>query len=212
MIKRYALCKIKIQRFTQYESRHSYARRAVSLGNRHNRINSSKKIFVSIDEYVIKELSQTYKFTYLIGVDRRRNYDDNVYNKLQEYTNTSSIYFNINTTSQVNNFREIVARAKPVINTMNVLFVFRHDVYIKTKIQNWGCDITSQHSIVLPGYIKEMHNALVNDIYQIIFKKAFYVLDDVFFTRKYACWAIGMPGWQVSTGHFCNNVFKTLNI
>ena len=83
---------------------------------------------------MVKELSQTYKFTYLIGVDRKRNYDNNVYDKLQEYTaNTSSIYFNINTTSQVDNFRQIVARARPVINTMHVLFVFRHDVYVKQE-------------------------------------------------------------------------------
>lgn len=172
-----------------------------------------KNVFISIDRCVVKELSQTYKFTYLIGVDRRRNYDDNVYDKLQEYTaNTSSTYFNINTTSQVDNFRQIVARARPVIHTMHVLFVFRHDVYVKTRIHDWGCDLTSDHSIILPGYIRETRNASVNDIYQIIHRKAFAVFDSVLFTNKYKCWAIGMSGWQADTGHFCNKVFTMLNI
>ena len=172
-----------------------------------------KNVFHSIYKNVIQELNSTYKFTYLIGVDRKRNYDDNIYNKLQKYTtNTSTIYFNINATNQVNNFQQIISKARTVINTMDVLFVFRHDVYIKTRIHDWGCDLTSDHSIFLPGYIKETKNALVNDIYQIVFRKAFAVFDNIFFTKKYKCWAIGMSGWQVSTGHFCHKVFEKLNI
>lgn len=172
-----------------------------------------KNVFHSIYKNVIQELNSTYTFTYLIGVDRRRNYNNDIYNKLQEYTaNTSTIYVNINTTNQVHNFEQIITRAKSIINKMNVLFVFRHDVHIKANIRDWGCILTSKHSIFLPAYIPGTKNALVNDIYQIVFRKAFSVFDNVLFTSKYECWTIGMSGWQVSTGHFCHKIFEKLNI
>lgn len=174
-------------------------------------LKNQKKVYESIDNHVIKPLRTIYNFTYFMGVDRRRKYSPNVYALLDEYAKKeTTVFLEVNTTSQVTNFKEIVSQLSFfLLHQFDKLFVFRHDITVTKSVLHWGCDLNSS-KILLPGYIKQRE--LIDDIYMIMPRQYFNYIHRILFNDKYPCWAGNMTGWQVSTGHFCHKVFDHFNI
>ena len=173
---------------------------------------AQKRVYDHIQQHVISPLRDTYNFTYLLGVDRRQNYSAFTYEKLRDYTlGTPTVFLNVNTRSQVSNFKEILGGAKPFLPTLKRLFIFRHDITVTKSILHWGCDVHADE-VLFPGYVQGAKNDTINDIYHIVPKRNFGDLFQLLFTSKYPCWAMNMRGWLVSTGHFCHRVFDEVHI
>ena len=172
-------------------------------------------VYATIRSRVIDPLSTSYGFAYLLAVDERRGYSDGLYLRLLEYVGSiPAVFLRVKTSTQAENYREAVAAGWPGMQDADVVFVFRHDVSIQRAIHSWGCpplEAALATQILLPSRIPGM-GELVNDLYQIVPRQRLDVFSRHFFTNHSACFAIGMRGWQVNTGHFCHRVFDRANI